>query len=275
MKYRNLRYRGGAAAAGISLAAILAACGSASPAASSSTPTTVAPPASAPSASGGSFPGAVGSVASLAGSSMEVQSQQAGQVTVGWTASTTFTQSKTVSASTIAVGSCVVVTGSSSGGTVTARTVSISPPSASGTCTTTRPAGGSFGGRGGANAAGGNGAGGNGAARSGAPISFASGKVTSVSSGTLALYGTAASGGSGSSSSGASSNLTVDLNSSTVFTQTQPATATNLAVGDCVSANGTTDSTGAVSASSVRITSTGGQSCSTGFPGGGRGAANG
>ncbi len=47
---------------------------------------------------GGSFPGASGSVAAITGSSMEVQNQQTGQVTVSWTSSTTFSKTVTLSA---------------------------------------------------------------------------------------------------------------------------------------------------------------------------------
>jgi hypothetical protein len=39
-------------------------------------------------------------------------------------------------------------------------------------------------------------------------------------------------------------------------------------VGDCVSALGTSSSTGAITASTVRITSTGGKTCAAGFGGG-------
>jgi hypothetical protein len=166
----------------------------------------------------------------------------------------------------------VVIAGSSSSGTITARTVSISQPSASGTCTTTRPSAGGVGRPGG----GGPTSGSVPAGRSGAPTSFASGKITSVSSGTVGVYGASGSGRSASSgTTAASSNLTIDLNSSTAYTETQPAASSNLAVGDCVTATGGTDSTGAVTATSVRITSTGGQACTTGFPGAGRGATNG
>jgi hypothetical protein len=278
MNYRNMRYRGGVAvvAAGLSLASLLAACG-ASSTASASSPTTVAPAStgSGPAPAGGAFPGAVGSVAALAGSSMEVQSQQTGQVTVSWTPSTNFTQSTTASAATVTVGDCVVATGSSSSGTITARTVSISQPSASGTCTTTRPTSGAPGRPGGGNAPAARAPTGN----SATPPSFASGKVTSVSTGALGIYGTSASGNptaTGSASTApASSNITIDLSSTTGYTKTQPAAASNLAVGDCVTATGTTDSSGAVTASSVRITSSGGQTCSTGFAGAGRGATNG
>jgi hypothetical protein len=41
-----------------------------------------------------------------------------------------------------------------------------------------------------------------------------------------------------------------------------------VAVGDCVSAFGKTASNGAVTATSVRVTSTGGSTCATGFGGG-------
>ena len=65
------------------------------------------------------------------------------------------------------------------------------------------------------------------------------------------------------------SPVTIGLNSSTTYTQMESTAASSLAVGDCVAAIGSTDSTGAVTAQSVRITSTGGQSCTGGFPGGG------
>jgi hypothetical protein len=64
----------------------------------------------------------------------------------------------------------------------------------------------------------------------------------------------------------------VKTTSSTTYSENQAAAATNLAVGDCVTAAGSSDSTGAVSATTVRITSTGGQTCTTGF---GRGASGG
>jgi hypothetical protein len=64
----------------------------------------------------------------------------------------------------------------------------------------------------------------------------------------------------------------VTTNSTTTYAEDQTAAASNLAVGDCVTAGGSSDSTGAVSATNVRITSTGGQTCTTGF---GRGATGG
>jgi hypothetical protein len=64
----------------------------------------------------------------------------------------------------------------------------------------------------------------------------------------------------------------VKITSSTTYSENQAAASANLAVGDCVTAAGSADSTGAVSATTVRITSTGGQTCTTGF---GRGSAGG
>ena len=81
-------------------------------------------------------PGASGSVAAITGSSMEVQSQETGQATVTWTSSTTFTQNATTAASSVAVGDCVTVTGTTAKSTtITAKSVAIVPAPSSGTCT--------------------------------------------------------------------------------------------------------------------------------------------
>jgi hypothetical protein len=102
-----------------------------------------------------------------------------------------------------------------------------------------------------------------------------------VTADTLAIYGFSSAGftpGSQSSSSPTSvkdTTVTVGLSSSTTYTETRTAAAASLAVGDCVTATGATGSTGAVAASTVRITSTGGQTCTTGFGGLGGGSSNG
>ncbi len=262
---------------GLSLAASLAVAG-------------VAGAATTPS--GGAFPFTSGAVAALTGSTMEVQSPQSGQVTVSWTPSTTFTQTATVAASSVAAGDCVTVNGSSSKGTITAKTVSISQPT-SGTCTTGGGGGGFRGGFGGGTPPGGaSGArpggraggfpgNGRGFGRSG-NTGFASGKVTSVTSGNLVISGvSSASIPKNSKPSNNSSKkrpaiktttFKVAITGSTTYTEDQAAAASNLAVGDCVTAGGSASSTGAVSATTVRIASTGGQTCTTGF---GRGAIGG
>ncbi|HEY6624870.1 MAG TPA: DUF5666 domain-containing protein [Acidimicrobiales bacterium] len=265
-----------ATAAGISLGASLAVAGVAG--------------AATPPSGGGAFPFTSGSVAALSGSTMEVQNPQSGQVTVSWTPSTTFTQTATVSASSVAAGDCVTVTGSSSKGTITAKTVSISQPT-SGKCAAGSGGGGFRGGFGGGPGGGGTPPGGTSAGRPGGraggfpgngrgfggsgSTGFASGKVTSVASGKLTISGISSASISrnakpSSNSSNKRSTLktttfNVAVTASTTYAEDQAAAASNLAVGDCITAGGTTSSTGAVSATSVRITSTGGQTCTTGF----------
>lgn len=273
------------AALAVALAALLAACGggsTSSPATktSSGTAATGAGAGTAGGTAPGSrrgFPGVVGSVAAITGSSMEVQNPSSGQTTVSWTASTTFAQTVTLAASSVAAGDCATVVGTSSGGRITARTVAVSTAQASGTCAPRFGAGDrGFGGvrQGGRS----NGTGPNGAAtRRGFPAgggarfsgTFASGKVVSSSATSLVLLGTSFSGGrppgSAPPTTAAPSDITVTVEPSTVFTEVRPTTPASLAVGDCVVANGPAASTGAVSAHSVRITSTGGQSCTAGF----------
>ncbi len=270
---------------------------------------TAAGAASSTSKSGaGSFPGASGSVAAITGSSMEVQSEQSGQVTVNWSTSTTFSETVAVAASSVAAGDCVTVTGTVAKKTkkLTAKTVTISQPTA-GSCST-----GGFGGAGGAGGGGGRfgggtppsggtrpsgAAGGSGEAPAGGPgggagrpttsnTGFASGTVKTVTSSTLTITGISSAAFSGTApKKGAKSSAStkkaatpktttvkIALASSTTYTEGQSAASSALAVGDCVTATGSDDSTGAVSATSVHITSTGGKTCTTGFGGFGGGA---
>jgi hypothetical protein len=221
-------------------------------------------------------------VAQINGTSMEVQNQQSGQVTVNWTSSTTFTKTVTVTAASVAAGDCVTITGSTSSGQLTANNVTISQPDSSGNCNAGR-----FGGSGGGGFPGGGGSPPNGGTLPSRPsgsfpggasgFSFASGKVTSLSATSLVIYGISSAGFSGGAQGSTpptsikDSNVTVGLSSSTRYNESQTVTSSTLAVGDCVTAVGSTDSTGAVSARTVRITSTGAQSCTSGFgpPGGG------
>jgi hypothetical protein len=74
------------------------------------------------------------------------------------------------------------------------------------------------------------------------------------------------------------SSVAVTLTSSTTFTERQPAAATDLAVGKCASAVGAADTTGAVTARSITISTPGANGCTTGFgrfggAGGGAGGA--
>jgi hypothetical protein len=242
-------------------------------------------------------PGTAGSVAAISGTSMEVQSAATGQTTVDWTSSTTFTQTATVSKSSVTAGDCVTVTGTSSKKTITAKTVAISTPSSSGTCTDTEGPAGFAGEPGGGSTTFRPPSGAGGTVHRGTfpggskthrtfpgagDLGFASGKVTAVGSKTLTISGfssasIAKSDGKSAKKSTKSSSKSkgvtdpktttvhVDVGSSTTYSETETATATNLAVGDCVTASGTTASNGTVSASTIRITSTGGSSCTGGF----------
>jgi Domain of unknown function (DUF5666) len=232
-----------------------------------------------------------GSVAAISGATMEVQSPSAGQTAVDWTGSTTFSQIVNETASSVTVGDCVTVTGTPSKNSktkLTARSVSISQPSSSGKCTTgSNGAGGARGAPGGSGGSrGGNGgppggaAGGASGGKSfagGISIAIASGKVTAVKgtsvsvSGTLFDLGTAAKSGAKKPSS-KTQKLKITTSGTTTYSTAQSTSSSALAVGDCVSAIGQTGSTGDVTATTVSITSTGGQTCSSGFGGGGIGA---
>ncbi len=86
-------------------------------------------------------------------------------------------------------------------------------------------------------------------------------------------------GASGSSGSAATTNKTITLASTTTITEDETATSTAVVVGKCASAQGTADSSGAVTATSVAITNPVNGACTAGFGGfggfGGRGGGAG
>ena len=245
---------------------------------------------------------ASGSVAALQASSMEVQNASTGQTTVSWTSTTQFSKTVSESVSSLAAGDCVTVTGTpskSSKTTITARSITLLTASSTGSCTNRATPGGASpgGGGGGFGGAGGfnfrRGSGSTGGTRPSFPagsarrfagagsIAIASGKVTGVSGSTVSVSGVDISPGSfaGTKSSKSSKtakpvtpktqNLKITTSGSTTVTSTQSAASADLAVGDCVTAVGPSATNGAVTASTVRITSTGGATCTSGFAGGG------
>ena len=248
---------------------------------------------------------ASGSVAALQASSMEVQSPSTGQTTVNWTTSTQFSKTVSESVSSLAAGDCVTVTGTpskSSKTTIAARSITLLSASSTGSCsvgarssgTSTggafgRPGGFSFRRAGSGSTSGTRPSFPAGSARRFAglaTIAIASGKVTGVSGSTVSVSGVDITPGSfrpkaSSSKSSKSSktskpaapkteNLKITTSGSTTLSSTQSAAATDLVVGDCVTAFGPAATNGAVTASTVRITSTtGGASCTGGFGGGG------
>ena len=242
-----------------------------------------------------------GSVAALQASSMEVQNPSTGQTTVSWTTSTQFSKTVTESVSSLAAGDCVTVTGTpskSSKTTIAARSITVRSPSSTGSCSVAAgrsgtSTGGAFAGPGGFNFRR-SGTGSPSGTRPSFPagsarrfaglgsIAVASGKVTGVSGSTVSVSGVDITPGSlrpkaSSSKSSKTSrpaapnteNLKITTSGSTSLSSTQSAAATDLVVGDCVTAFGPAATNGAVTATTVRITSTGGASCTGGFGGGG------
>ncbi len=261
----------------------LAACGSTSSASSVSTATTPKSSAAGGAGAGGNttprqFPGTTGTIAAINGTSLEVQNPTTGQTTVSYSPTTTFRQTVPSSASAVTVGSCISAfgkptTGSSSGsgafgGPVTATTVSVSQP-VSGTCS------GGFGGRpGGARAGGGGGFTPGTGTRPARAGRFGNGQFGAASGAVTAVNGSAVSIDETNPATKTVSSVVVTLTPSTTFTTTGPASSTDLAIGKCARANGTADTTGAIAAQSITISTAGPNGCTSGS-GGFRGAGGG
>jgi single-stranded DNA-binding protein len=119
-----------------------------------------------------------------------------------------------------------------------------------------------------------------------ASLAIGSGKVKSVKGSTLTVSGYVVSPGQFTHGTTKSSSkakkpttpktetLTITTSKSTTVSSTQSTAASALAVGDCVSAFGPAASNGAVTASTVRITSTGGGTCTSSFGGFGGGGGS-
>ncbi|MDQ2959057.1 MAG: hypothetical protein M3Y42_19135, partial [Actinomycetota bacterium] len=218
------------------------------------------------------------------GNSVEVQDPATGQITVNFTASTAFSQTKAVTRAALTAGECVTAIGqrSTASGAAsspvpspsetsrpslptsfTAMSVAISP-AVNGACTTA----GFGGGRTGARPSGsgrptdrpsGSGGGfGGGGFTGGGFGGLASGKVSQLTGDTMLVQIT----GRGNQ---ASTTDTVTLGTGTTYTETASATSAAMKVGQCVSATGKADSTGAVAATRIALSTAGPNGCSTGF----------
>ena len=255
------------ASGGLTVAVVLTACSGSSAAASSSTTVAASPSgSSARTANSGRGPAASGTVAAITGTTMQVQNQQTGQVAVSWTTATRFTHPVTVALSAIKPGECVTAAApsatSASTSPFTASTVIVTPAQ-NGSCT------GGFGG----GQRPGNGSRLSGARPSGFPSgarpsgfpsgaarrgTFASGPVTAVSGSTITI----------AARDFGSPTMTprkVTVGPSTKITTQAATTAKSLAVGKCVSAEGSADTSGAVNATRVQITDPTNGQCSAGF----------
>lgn len=273
----------------VGVAVAVTACSGSSKA--SAPPPAVSQPASATgsgsssgSGGGGAPPAAFGTAAAVSPGNLEVQNPTTGQTTVTYTTATVFTQTKAVTRSALAVGQCVVAlavgraagTASASpaapsspaappSGPVsfTAATITISQP-VNGSCTTA-------------------GFGGGGARPSGSPRTFPSGsrppgggfgaaeramgKITALKGSSLTVQA--------DRRSGSTVNDTVTVAVTTAFTETGRATASALRVGECVTAVGPTNSTGAVAATRIAISNPGPNGCTQRFGRAGAGSGRG
>ncbi|WP_257477342.1 DUF5666 domain-containing protein [Acidipropionibacterium jensenii] len=245
-----------------------------------------------------SAPGTSGLIAEIDGKTFQVQGSDE-QTAVTYSSSTRFTSQVTGKTSDIKAGECVSVRSATNGsaspgatetGPITASSITISAASG-GSCQEAaggggqQPAGSAAGQPAGAGAPGGGGMPSGGAMPSGARPSGAagsggraaggmlSGKVTAVSGSTITVAVIQRSGGpQGSSStpsagvtsaSGTTAPTTVTVAASTSITRTETTTASALKVGLCAVAQGSTDSTGAVTATSVRLSRASNGSCTT------------
>lgn len=261
-RYRQAGARSGLALIAGALAVGLLACGG-----STTPPANTAAPVTSQANGPQTPPGAFGTAAAVNATSLEVQNPSSGQVTVNFTASTTFSDTVGATIADVTVGSCVTVSSTATGNSrpapgtpITARTVNITQASANG-CTA-----GGFGGR-----QSGGGRVGTGTSRSPRPSGsarpsganganrgnfggFAFGSVTAVSATGFTVHGVAR-------GQHPATDTTVTVNASTTYTKVESATAGALAVGDCIAAVGSTDDTGAVTAKTIGISKPGPNGC--------------
>ena len=222
----------------------------------------------------GRMPGAFGLIADVSGTTAQVQGN-GNQTAVLWSDTTTFTQQVAGTAADITVGSCVVARSTADSDlaatTVTASTVTVSDP-VDGQCTGF--GGGSGGGRGDRPA-------GDlppeGQRPSGMPTSMpsgapsgaprglgqpVSGTVEAVADGTITItVSSMATAPGGASETPATQTVTVTLGSEATIITTHDTTADAVTVGRCAQAQGETDSTGAVAATTIRVSDAVAGSC--------------
>lgn len=223
-----------------------AASSSASPAAAGGSRTARAPQAS----------GTYGLIAAISGTTLQVQGTNA-QTAVTYSDSTTFTQQVTGAVADLKPGACVSVRGTTTSDTTAATSITVSD-AVNGQCQGFVGFGG--GGTGASRAP--QGGVPSGAPRSGVPSGSASGTpggnrggfvvgtVSSVADGTLTVTVSQQQGGATASTSPTSAAVTIG---SATITKTVKATAAAAKVGMCASVPDKPDTTGAVAATSIRL----------------------
>lgn len=217
----------------------------------------------------GAFPGANGLIASVSGSTLQVQGQQA-QTAVTYSGNTAITATKSVALSAVKAGDCVSANGSAENGVLTATNIRISQ-SVNGDCATTGPAGGLPGRPEGAGAPPsglpGGGTPPSGAPGAGAGFTVATGKVTDVAATGLTLSGQLLTIGSGASPSPSQGQVTVSAGTDTTVSKEVQATSAALVVGKCARAIGDANDKGTIAATSINVSEAVDGKCAMGFRG--------
>ena len=280
--------RSASVAVAVGALALTAGCsgGSSSTATSSAAPTAAS---TGPRTGAGRVPGVNGLIAAVDGSTMQVQSQTK-QTAVTWTSSTVFARVATGTIADVTVGSCVNVRSADPTGTatdpgsgpVTAAAVVVLSLGDGKTLTgcLTGDGRGGFGQPGGGPGGPPSGAGGAPAA-SGGPtgrpdgagrgLRVLVGQVTAVNAQSLTVAAVRLGGDGSVGASPTTEPVTVVASAQTAVTVTRPGTPAEATVGRCASAQGSTDQTGAMTATRVTITDAVQGSCTGGGfgPGGG------
>jgi hypothetical protein len=243
---------------------------------------------------GAGGPAASGLLAEIDGHVLQVQNQSTGQLSVSYSTGTTFSQTKQVTAAALKVGDCVTAVGQrsqSAGSPAASSSGSAAPGSSEAGRPTDFPAmsvqisvpvngscgfAGGFGG--GVRPSG---------FPSGRPSNFPSGRPSNFPSGRPSNFPSGRAGGGfgfGGFTTGtvsalvadsmtvhttargqqASGTTTVLLTAGTSYTETLPATAAALRVGECLTATGKADNTGAVAATRIELSPAGPAGCSIG-----------
>lgn len=269
-----------ASALGLAGVVMLSACGAGSGATGATSASTTSPTSAAGNAQGGAgqgrFPGVNGLVAAVDGHTLQVQGNGI-QTAVIYTSSTKFTAERPAKRSDVTVGSCVMVRSAATGqsasatpsSTEVAASVSITPAVA-GSCTAGRAAfGGGFGGPGGGfpGRTGGTRPTGQrtGTGRPGGFRGGAFGQVTAVTATGFDVKSASRNGGGAATATPTTRVVHVTTTASTTYTRTAAATSAAAAVGTCVTATGTSDQTGALTARDINVRPAVNGACSLGF----------
>ena len=219
-----------ATASSVLLLAALAACAGSDPADQSSAGGPVTSQAGV-GPGDGRFPGASGRVAAISGRTAQVQSDVSGQVAVSWNDDTTFTRQVDATRADVALGSCVMVTGDDGSDRTSVTAVSVRildecvQPSGMPTDLPTP---------------------------SDVPSDVPSDLARAGGFGTTGEV-TAVSGDGFTVAGMGDEEVTVTVTGDTAYTTSASATASAVAVGACVAAEGDTDDTGALTATSISV----------------------